>query len=285
MGIAGWRLDVADELPDEALDAIRSAAEHADGKGLVYGEVWEDASNKISYSARRHYFIGGQLTATMNYPLKNAIIGYLTEGDAEFIFYTMKIIYSHYPKSASDLSMNILSTHDTERILTVLAGSPRAEASPDILAHAALSPHERALAIEKLKIAALLQMTLPGIPCIYYGDEIGMEGYHDPFNRKPYQWGREDEQILSYYKMLTSFRKRCKMLADAYYRGISAKDGIYIFERFNDEGETLKVIANLSDHCYLEQFQGTRLLCPAMTQVADGIAVSPKTAIALYMKK
>lgn len=284
MGIAGWRLDVADELPDEALDAIKSAAEHVDGKGLVYGEVWEDASNKISYSVRRHYFTGGQLTATMNYPLKNAIVGYLTEGDAEFIFYTMKTIYSHYPKSASDLAMNILSTHDTERILTVLAGSPQTAASPDILAHAVLTAEERASAIKKIKIAALLQMTLPGIPCIYYGDEIGMEGYHDPFNRKPYPWGREDEQILSYYKTLTSFRKQCKMLADAYYRGISAKNGVYIFERFNDKGEILKVIANLSDHCYLERFQGKMLLCPAMTEITDGIAVAQNTAVALYRK-
>ncbi len=250
LGIAGWRLDVADELPDEMLDAIRKKATDCKENALIYGEVWEDASNKIAYSSRRHYFTGGQINAVMNYPLKNALITFLTEGNAEFLFYTMKILYSHYPKAVSDMQMNLLSTHDTERILTVLAGSPDSLKENSVLSHSKLTAEECELGKKRLQIAVLLQMLLPGIPCIYYGDEAGMEGYRDPFNRRPYPWGKEDREVLTFYKEIIALRRSLPMLADAYYRGISCENGVYVFERFNDYGDVLRIVVNMSEQTY-----------------------------------
>lgn len=246
MGVAGWRLDVADELSDEMLNAIRQRVALNDPNAPVFGEVWEDASNKISYSRRRHYFTDGQLTSVMNYPLKNAILTFLSERDAEFLFFTMRILYNHYPKTVSDMQMNLLSTHDTERILTVLAGSPHGNEDNAILSGARLSEEERGRAKRLLRLAVVLQMFLPGIPCIYYGDEIGMEGYRDPFNRQTYKWGQEDEEILSFYRKVTTLRRTLPMLADAYYEGYSCENGLFVFRRFNDK-QTLMVAVNRSE--------------------------------------
>ncbi len=263
MGIAGWRLDVADELSDEMLDEIRKRTKERKDNALIYGEVWEDASNKIAYSRRRHYFTGGQMNGVMNYPLKNAIIAYLTEKDAEFLFYTMKILYGHYPKAVSDMQMNILSTHDTERILTVLAGAPDGTKDNSVVAHSKLSPQERALGKSRLKLALLLQMFLPGIPCIYYGDEVGMEGYRDPFNRQPYPWGREDRELLAYYRQVAAMRTSLKMLSGAFYRGICCEKGIFAFERFNEE-QCLTVVENLSGEEYVYRLSKDEI-CMFMT--------------------
>lgn len=249
MGILGWRLDVADELSDKMLDAIKKRVCSVREDGLIYGEVWEDASNKIAYSHRRHYFSGGQLNAVMNYPLKNAIISYLQHGDAEFLYYSMRILYGHYPKAVSDLQMNFLSTHDTERILTVLAGSPEADRANDYLATARLTEEQRKNAKKLLRLAVVLLTTLPGMPCIYYGDEIGMEGYHDPFNRQPYPWGKEDKEIFSFFKDTLSLRKKYPMLRDAYYQGVYHDNGVFVFDRFNDH-ERMRVVMNLSDKPY-----------------------------------
>ena len=246
MGVAGWRLDVADELSDEMLDAIRQRVAQNDPCAPVFGEVWEDASNKIAYSQRRHYFTGGQLTSVMNYPLKNAIIAFLSERDAEFLFFTMRILYSHYPKAVSDMQMNLLSTHDTERILTVLAGSPQGNEDNAVLSAARLSEEERRNAKRLLKLAVILQMFLPGIPCIYYGDEIGMEGYRDPFNRQTYKWGQEDEEVLAFYRKVTKLRRSLLLLADAYYEGCSCENGLFVFRRFDDR-QTLTVAVNRSE--------------------------------------
>ena len=208
--------------------------------------MWEDASNKIAYSQRRHYFTGGQLTSVMNYPLKNAIIAFLSERDAEFLFFTMRILYSHYPKAVSDMQMNLLSTHDTERILTVLAGSPQGNEDNAVLSAARLSEEERRNAKRLLKLAVILQMFLPGIPCIYYGDEIGMEGYRDPFNRQTYKWGQEDEEVLAFYRKVTKLRRSLLLLADAYYEGCSCENGLFVFRRFDDR-QTLTVAVNRSE--------------------------------------
>ena len=244
-GADGWRLDVADELSEPFLRSLRKSAKKENPDALVLGEVWEDASNKISYSARRHYFMGEELDCVMNYPLRNAIISYARDGDADFLFATEKILYSHYPKFVSDSLMNILGTHDTERILTVLGGSPDGCATNEEMAHSRLSGQAREDAKKRLMLASALLYTLPGVPCVYYGDEAGMEGYGDPFCRRPYPWGREDHEILSHYRKLGEIRRAEKLFAEGYYRCVTHNGAIFAFERFSGD-ESILVVANAS---------------------------------------
>ena len=119
-GIAGWRLDVADELPDEFLDELRASAKEIDEEAVIIGEVWENAADKVAYGKRRRYFRGRQLDSVMNYPLKNAIVYFCMWGDGETLYNTLTEIYASYPTCVSHKLMNLLGTHDTERILTVL---------------------------------------------------------------------------------------------------------------------------------------------------------------------
>lgn len=215
-GIAGWRLDVADELCDEMLDEIRAGAkEESDGNAVIIGEVWENACDKIAYGKRRRYFSGRQLDSVMNYPLRNAIIEFCTYGSVDGLYNTLTEIYTSYPRCVSYKLMNILGTHDTERILTVL-GSELYEMDEENekLAHKTLSEDKRNTAIKFLKIAAAIQYMSYGIPSLYYGDEVGLEGYHDPFCRMPYPWNKIDgtyrEDIRDYYIKLGKIRTEYK---------------------------------------------------------------------------
>lgn len=121
-GLGGFRLDVADELPPRFLRNVRRAIKSADPNGIVIGEVWEDASNKISYGERRAYFQGQELDSVMNYPLKEAIIQFVRSKNTKLFRETVCMLLDHYPKCSLDCLMNILGTHDTVRILTALGG-------------------------------------------------------------------------------------------------------------------------------------------------------------------
>ncbi|MBQ9467836.1 MAG: DUF3459 domain-containing protein [Clostridia bacterium] len=285
LGIAGWRLDVADELPDRMLDAISGRVKACDRNGVIIGEVWEDASNKIAYSVRKRYFMNGQLTSVMNYPLKNAIISFMLTRNADDLYYTERMLYRHYPKCASDMLMNILSSHDTPRILNMLAGPVHEGMSMDEMATARLTENERAAAVSRLRHAVLLQMLLPGIPCIYYGDEAGMEGDRDPFNRQTYKWGREDREVMDMYSRMTALRTSLPMLADAYYRGLEHKNGVYAFERFNDR-QRLYVAVNLSEDRYAtpDSCKG-RVLYPVEGEVSGSYLLEPDGACVIIYEE
>lgn len=246
MGVSGFRLDVADELDDGMIGAIRLAVARGTGNdGLVIGEVWENAADKIAYGKRRHYFRGRQLDSVMNYPAKDAIISYLLNGNAEAFAAVVTELYASYPKQVSDCLMNLIGSHDTERILTVLGGDPgRERMTQDELSRYRLSPERRALAINRLKIASLLQFTLYGVPSVYYGDEAGTEGCYDPFCRLPYPWGRENEELLSHYRFLGELRKEHPALRDGIFRVLQAKSGFLLYER-KAKTETLYTAVNL----------------------------------------
>ena len=244
-GASGWRLDVVDELPDEFLDPICKAARRSDPNAFIVGEVWEDASNKIAYSQRRRYLLGNQLDSVMNYPLKDAIISFVRGGDASELAGTMAMLKQNYPLPALNCMMNIIGTHDTMRILTVLGGDSIPSGKEELAVYK-LSASERELGILRLKIASALQFTLPGIPCVFYGDEAGVEGGGDPFCRTCYPWGEEDPQLMEWYRMLASIRRRIAEFAEGRYNLLWARGGVFAFAR--GEAENVVVIAvNLTD--------------------------------------
>ncbi len=246
MGADGWRLDVADELSDDFLDELRETVkETTDGEGLIIGEVWENAADKIAYGKRRRYFSGRQLDSVMNYPFRNAALAFLLERDAEQFYHILTELYASYPPFVCHSLMNLLGTHDTERILSLLGDNGSAEGcTNDQLAHLRLSDTARERAIKRLKIASVLQFTAFGVPSVYYGDEAGLEGYHDPFCRFPYPWGEEDADLQAHYRALGELRRRASALKNGDFRFTSRKKDGFAYER-TDGSSTLLVIANM----------------------------------------
>lgn len=232
-GASGWRLDVADELPDEFIDHLAAAAKSEKPDALILGEVWEDASNKSAYGVRRRYLLGGQLDTVMNYPFRDAIFGFLLGQDPRAFAEAVESIVENYPSQSLHLLMNHIGTHDTERALTVLGGEPANGRGRDWQSVQILSPEQRELGKKRLKLASLLQYLLPGIPCLYYGDEAGMEGYRDPFNRFCYPWGSEDKELLTWYETLGKMRiEQRSVLAQGKYETLLAEDNLLAFRRF-----------------------------------------------------
>ncbi len=246
LGADGWRLDVADELPDVFLDRLRKAVKAEKPDAFILGEVWEDATNKISYNARRRYLLGEQLDSVMNYPFSNAIINFIKWGNGEEFAEAILEVCENYPAPALHLLMNHIGTHDTPRILTLLASNSPDSGNRDIQANTRLNISEFVSGISKLKCAAALQYTLPGVPSLYYGDEAGMEGYGDPFCRGCYPWGQENRELLQFYKKLGEMRSGTPCLKDGNIYFLAAERGLIAYTRENDNGKIL-VAVNVSD--------------------------------------
>lgn len=246
-GAFGWRLDVADELPSDFIKLIRKEMKSTQPDSVLIGEVWEDASNKISYDIRREYFLGEELDSVMNYPLRNAIIDFAREVcDASAFGMRILSLHENYPKEAFYSLMNLLSSHDSERILTMLGEAPdRGKMSRDDMAMYELSQASLVLAKKRLENAVLLQMTLPGVPCIYYGDEAGMQGYNDPFNRRAYPWGKEDLAIQSIYKKMIALRQQYSLLVDGEFEVIYMYRSCLAFVRYNAQ-KLIAISVNMS---------------------------------------
>ena len=211
-GADGFRLDVADELPDEFIWRLHRRVKELKPDGIVIGEVWEDASNKVSYGVRRTYFTRPELDSVMNYPFRDAILA-LCAGQLDGGGFAARVmtIAEHYPKPILDCVMNSLSTHDTPRILTLL-GEPNPPAAREERARHTLSGAALARAVELELCAAAMQFCLPGIACIYYGDEAGLQGFEDPFNRRCYPWGREHADLMEGYRILSALKRKWSAL-------------------------------------------------------------------------
>ena len=232
-GADGWRLDVADELCNDFLDELRvTTKEVTNGEGVIIGEVWENAVDKISYGERRRYFGGRQLDSVMNYPVRNAILALVADHDTETFYNILTDLYSSYPPEVCHSLMNLLGTHDTERILTLLGDPTRGEGLTNARkATKRLSARQRSRAIELLKIASTLQFTVFGVPSVYYGDEAGLEGYGDPFCRLPYPWGREESDLIAHYKMLGQLRLHHRALREGDFKFLYHDGDCVIYER------------------------------------------------------
>ena len=243
-GCDGFRLDVADELPTEFLTLLKKRIREIRPDALLMGEVWEDASNKWSYGSCRRYFADGQLDSVMNYPFRTAILNFLRgQDDGRGLENTVMTIAENYPREVLLSNMNLLSSHDSPRILTALVDDFNGSREEKAVRH--LSDEQLETALERLHLAAFLQYTLPGSPSIYYGDEVQMEGYNDPFNRRPYPWGKENTALLDYYRQLGALRKELAPLRLGNVRFFQASEGKVGFER-TYEGKTIKCYVNLS---------------------------------------
>ena len=238
LGADGWRLDVVDELPIDFVNLLIKKIKSVNKDALVIGEVWEDASTKVSYGELRPYLLGDQLDGTMNYPFMNAIIAYVRDGDEKFFKDAVQSILENYPKETVYCLMNSLGTHDTVRIINALS---------DVRAHGWSKTHklgyklpdsEYEKAKKKLYLASVLQFTLPGIPSIFYGDEAGLQGFDDPINRRPYPWGSEDKEILAHYKKLGRIRRENRVVFSG---GFNMRDenGLVAYERAGGDDEIL----------------------------------------------
>ncbi|MGN0502337.1 MAG: glycoside hydrolase family 13 protein, partial [Ruminococcus sp.] len=233
-GNSGWRLDVADELPDEFMENLRKSVKEENPEAFIVGEVWEDASNKESYGARRKFLLGDQLDSVMNYVFRNAILDFCKGQDARYTMSTIMSVIENYPRPVLRVLMNSLSTHDTERALTMIAGEPLNGRDRRWQAETHLSKEQREMGEKIYKIAAAMQYTLPGFPCVYYGDEAGMEGYRDPFNRCCYPWGKENKELIEWHKKLGNLRKACSALWDGEFVNVYAKERRLEYIRHDD---------------------------------------------------
>lgn len=231
-GAKGWRLDVADELPDEFIKLIKQRMKSTDKDSILIGEVWEDASNKISYDIRREYFYGEELDSVMNYPLRKTFIDFITNNiSGRETHKKIMSLYENYPRENFYACLNLIGGHDVTRILTVFENQFK----------------NTEKAIKALKLIIMLQMTFPGVPCVYYGDEAGVRGKTDPDNRRTYPWGNENEEILSYYKKMIALRNDDDIFISGDFESICIDDEIYAFKR-SLHGREAIIIANPTDN-------------------------------------
>ena len=209
----------------------------------MLGEVWENAADKVSYGQRRRYLRGAQLDSVMNYPVRTALIAFVRDGDARTLASTLTELYASYPRSVCRCLMNLLGTHDTQRILNVLGGDDEGERTNAELSTARMTVEQRELGLRRLRMASALQYTVYGIPSLFYGDEAGMEGYRDPFCRKPYPWGREDESLLAHYRLLGRMRLEHPALDGGDFRMLTVEDHFIAYERVSGN-DRLVIAAN-----------------------------------------
>lgn len=208
-GASAWRLDVADELPDAFIVQLRNACKQEGEENMLLGEVWEDASNKFSSSEQRQYVMGHELDSVMNYPLREAILSFLLgRGDSRQMTEKIHVLRERYPLEFFYCCLNLISSHDVPRALSLLGGAPDKDSGVPREKQAGfrLSASSRKTARVRLQLATLIQMCLPGCPCVYYGDEAGSEGLMDPFNRGTFPWGREDIDLQQHFRRIMGFR-------------------------------------------------------------------------------
>ena len=238
-----WRLDVADELTDDFIKFLRKKIKESDKENVLIGEVWEDASDKFSKSMRRGYTNGDELDGVMNYPLRQWIIDFLLFRISAFeLEYNIKSQLENYPKEFMKGTLNILGSHDTVRILTVLCGAPgRDELSREKQAEISFSGTRLTNGEKKVILAVIVQFGMQGVPCIYYGDEIGMQGMADPFSRRTFNPEKTNSNILNAYMRITAaYSKNSAFSGDIECTALT--DDVLVIKRSFDENEAFCMV-------------------------------------------
>ena len=249
-GARGWRLDVADELSDSFIEDIKAAMVAERPDGALVGEVWEDASNKMAYGKLRQYFEGTELDGTMNYPLRTALLAFVrNQIGAPEMAARLEQLRENYPRDAFFSCLNLLGSHDRERLFTMLGDAPDPDTlSEEECAAFRLDEGHASLAMSRLWLTVLLQMTLPGVPCVYYGDERGMEGFRDPYNRAAFPWDGGRMDCATVFRNAIAVRKALPVLTTGDFEPFADGEDVFGFWRRGEDGECVCVLANASLH-------------------------------------
>ena len=254
-GAAGFRLDVADELPDDFIEKIRAAVKSHGEDKLLLGEVWEDATTKEAFGRRRTYLRGHGLDAVMNYPFRSATLDYLHGADVTAVADALMQICEHYPAPALNCAMNFLSTHDTERAITAIAGEPCNNRDRYWQSKRCIPSALMDAAIRRLLLGYAMIFTLPGVPCVYYGDEIAMQGYRDPFNRAFFDWNSTEQRLRGPIKTLAALRRSCDAFDGGRLEIVRAEGDILHYRRVGIV-QTAEIILNRGPHLIAEEAFG-----------------------------
>jgi 4-alpha-glucanotransferase len=288
-GARGWRLDVADELPDEFISDIRKAMKETDPASMLLGEVWEDASNKTSYGDMRQYLLGRELDSTMNYPFRDWSLDFSMGRIAPSEVHSRVMnLYENYPRDYFLSCLNLIGSHDKPRILSILGEAPiNAEFSEWQKQSWRLGDEQRDLAKRRLKLLSVWQMCFPGVPSVYYGDEAGAEGFDDPYNRAPFPWGREDQEILCHYRVIGNLRAEYDLFRKGDFISYGGYGHTYAFARHNgreraivllnssrDAGEEVTVALSRDETVFIELLS-SEILKPETRAVSED--ESPET--------
>ena len=255
LGASGFRLDVADELPDDFIEKIRAAVKAHGADKLLIGEVWEDATTKEGWGRRRTSLRGHGLDTTMNYPFRNAAIDFVRGADAAAVADAILSICENYPKPALDCAMNFLSTHDTERAITAIADEPTNGRDRFWQSGRRIPLSRMDDAVRRELLAYALLFTLPGVPCIYYGDEIAMQGYRDPFNRAYYDWNSTERRLRGPLANLAELRRSCDAFKGGAIEWVEAAGDVLHFRRVG-RTQTAEIILNRGEHLLATQAFG-----------------------------
>lgn len=247
-GASGWRLDVADELPDSFIRGIRRAIKSENPDGVLIGEVWDNCATKYGPEGRRGYVNGDELDAPMNYQFREPTIEFLNgRKDAYWYADTQNRLIEDYPVPFMDACLNLLGSHDTERIRTALCGNPDARTLTR-KQQLAIRPDEATLAraTKRVLLGYALMAAMPGVPCIYYGDEAGMTGMTDPLNRGTFPWDSEDRAMTGQVRALMRLHNESDAIRNGSVRiaAIGKQTVCVIRESAN---ETLLLVANAAD--------------------------------------
>ena len=190
-GAAGWRMDVAPWVPDDFWREWRKAIKQHRPDALTIAETWFDSSK---------YFLGDTFDSTMNYIFRNTVLEYAGGGKARQLYPNLELIREVYPPQAFYALMNLLSTHDAARSLHVFGYEDEKTDAEKVR-----------VAKQRLRLAVFFQMIYPGAPAIYYGDEVGVTGGDDPYNRATYPWedkgGKPNLALLADFRKLITLRK------------------------------------------------------------------------------
>lgn len=232
-GASGWRLDVANEIADDVWPHFRKAVKE-EGDNVIIGEIWTDASK---------YLLGDKFDSVMNYRFRDAVLAFVDNDssnpvDAVKAMKELELIREEYPKEAFEAMLNLVDSHDTQRVISALDGYKKSV--HDI----ASNPSKEAYAKDKL--IPLIQMTYPGAPCIYYGDEAGMAGADDPDNRRGMIWGKGDKATVEWYAKLANIRNSYPVLRTGDIKPItlddSCKSDVMAFSRNDGSSHALVLI-------------------------------------------
>jgi cyclomaltodextrinase / maltogenic alpha-amylase / neopullulanase len=287
-GIDGWRLDVPSEIDDDEFwREFRRRVKAVNPDAYIVGEIWHEAQRWLQ---------GDQFDAVMNYQLTIASLGFfggehlnLSEEerpvgyrgvhplDAGAFADRIDWLLGLYDPAITQAQFNLLGSHDTPRFLTSMSDDKTA-----------------------LRLALLMLFTYPGAPCLYYGDEIGLTGRHDPDCRKAFPWdvAAWDQDLLAFVKKCIALRHRYPALRRGEYLRLYAHDGVYAFGR-KLGNEVLVIVLNaapehrivdvalqpLDCHNGLIQDAWSDARWPVVSRTLSGLSIAARTGVVLVTKK